>query len=446
MIRSLSSKSARWVCVQLGAREHYAVARALASFGELRCLLTDAWTGPHSAAGLFRRQLRERYHPELADASVRAWTAGLVAFELLSRLKKLSGWNLILARNAWFQTRVARWLARRAAGWQSARQATVLFSYSYTALAPFHVAKTHGWRTVLGQIDPGPPEERIVKELRQSYPQYAGKWQPAPEEYWAAWREECNLADVVMVNSEWSRKALVTEGVPAEKIAVVPLAYEREVADCSAGTWEESEQGVNHRACGEELPGACPKGSRLEGKPFSRQRPLRVLFLGQANLRKGIQDVVAAAEFLSDDPVVFDIVGPHDLLPSSLPANLTLHGPVPRGEAGQWYREADLFVLPTHSDGFALTQLEAMAHGLPVITTSCCGSVVEPGRSGWIVPAGCPTELARAVMAAVNDPVRLAEMGCAAQRRSDEFSIDALSGRLTKLTEKLFSHASPAEA
>jgi glycosyltransferase involved in cell wall biosynthesis len=419
-----------WICVQIGAREHYAVPRALARRGQLQCLLTDAWAPPGSLVGALDRRLHERFHSELAGAAVRAWSAGLLAFELLWRAQRLNGWRRVLARNAWFQARSARYLAallpEQGSGTgcelvspscpQGDSQRVpvsrpVLFAYSYAALQPFRIARERGWRTVLGQIDPGPPEERIVAELRARYPQFAGAWQPAPAEYWAAWLEECSLADVVMVNSEWSREALVAEGVAAEKIAVVPLAY--------------------------DPPQEARTAPRVYPRTFSKQRPLRVLFLGQANIRKGIQDLVRAAERLRNAPVQFDVAGPHGPLPPSLPENLTFRGPVPRGDVGRWYRHADLFVLPTHSDGFALTQIEAMACGLPVVATPRCGTVVEPGRSGWIVEPGNPQQFAEAIRAAISDPQGLAEMSAAAVKRVEDFSIERLGHRLARLGESL---------
>ena len=57
-------------------------------------------------------------------------------------------------------------------------------------------------------------------------PELAADWQAAPPEYWGSWREECKLADRIVVNSEWSREGLVRGGVPGEKISVIPLAYE----------------------------------------------------------------------------------------------------------------------------------------------------------------------------------------------------------------------------
>ena len=202
-------------------------------------------------------------------------------------------------------------------------------------------AKARGWRTVLGQIDPGPPEERIVAELYRQWPEYADQWRPAPREYWDRWREECELADTIMVNSQWSRQALVSEGVPEEKIAVVPLAYEQGAGSTEHGTGNKKNKARSEEQSG--LPASC---SLLPA--FSSSRPMRALFLGQAIVRKGIHDLVRAARSLQKEPVVFDVVGPHGGLPGDLPGNMVFHGPVPRGggqvvRKGRCLRAADPF-------------------------------------------------------------------------------------------------------
>jgi glycosyltransferase involved in cell wall biosynthesis len=400
-MKAVSLVRARWICSQLGAREHYAIPRALAQRGDLRCLLTDAWVRRGGLLGLLNRNLRDRFHPDLAGAAVWRWTTGLLVFEIMARARRLAGWPLIQARNRWFQARAGRYLAEKMG------TGGILFSYSYAALALFQVAKQRGWRTVLGQIDPGPPEERIIAQLHARWPEYSGAWQAAPAEYWAAWREECRLADVIMVNSQWSREAMLEEGVAADKIAVVPLAY--------------------------DPPTQCGNSPRRYPQAFSRQRPLRVLFLGQANLRKGIHDLVAAAEAMQCEPVVFDVAGGHGPLPRSLPDNIRFHGPVARDEVSRWYGQADLFVLPTHSDGFALTQIEAMAHGLPVIATPRCGAVVRPNENGWIIEPGNPSQLSAVLGEARSRPRRLADMSAVAVNRARDFSLDRLGDRLFQI-------------
>ena len=130
----------------------------------------------------------------------------------------------------------------------------------------------------------------------------------------------------------------------------------------------------------------------LSGFSFSKSSPLKVLFLGQVILRKGIQYLIAAARLLERENIRFDVVGPIGISREAMataPGNVTFHGRTGRDQAADCYRRSHLFVLPTLSDGFAITQLEAMAHGLPVITTPCCGEVVSDGVDGFIVPARC---------------------------------------------------------
>jgi glycosyltransferase involved in cell wall biosynthesis len=89
------------------------------------------------------------------------------------------------------------------------------------------------------------------------------------------------------------------------------------------------------------------------------------------------------------------------------------------------YQRADLLVLPTMHDGFGVVVAEAMASGLPVITTDRCGAAewIRPGDTGWIVPAGDTDALAAAMDAAIHARSRLRDMGMAARR-----DIEALAG------------------
>src|SRR5206468_3039651 len=96
----------------IGAREHYAVARALHRRRALELLATDVWIRPGSPLGALGADLRARFHPDLKSAEVFAPNAGSIAFTLRSNVSGLGGWPRILARNEWFQKEVVRRLAR----------------------------------------------------------------------------------------------------------------------------------------------------------------------------------------------------------------------------------------------------------------------------------------------------------------------------------------------
>ena len=416
----------KWVCCQLGAREHYAIPRALFRIGMFGCLVTDAWVPSSSLLAKccgHSSKFRHRFHSELRKARVKAFNSSLVLFEMLARARDSKGWPKILARNQWFQRKIVSFLRSQVSTLNSVkergshgalRSQLVLCSYSYTALEPFRYARSLGWKTLLVQIDPGPDEERIVVEETAREPELAGEWHPAPPEYWAFWREECKLADSIVVNSEWSREGLIRGEVPAEKISIIPLAYEAaEIRN------QKSEVG----------------GARVYPKRFTADRPLRVLFLGLINLRKGVARLLEAARILRDEPVEFWMVGPVEIADAGTignPGSVKWFGPVKRNQATQFYRDADVFILPTLSDGFAITQLEAQAHGLPVIASKNCGKVVENGVNGYILDEPTAACIADAVRDCLASPDRLEKLA-SASGVPDKFTIEALANQLQRL-------------
>jgi glycosyltransferase involved in cell wall biosynthesis len=353
-----------WICCQLGAREHYAIPRALHQTNNLALFITDAWVKPrsllNSVPNPLLKSLQERFHPDLAEALVQDFTTSLIQFELTQRFRKTSDWDRMIARNQWFQSQAVRHLKRVTSLLVSSNSRPVLFTYSYAALDLLRYAKSQGWYTVLGQIDPGPVEEQIVIAEHQKYPELAPAWQPVPSYYWENWRAECELADRILVNSTWSKQALEQARIAANKIEIVPLTY---TSPASAHTFQ-----------------------RTYPSHFSAQRPLRVLFLGLVVLRKGIAALLEAAALLQDEPIEFWMVGSMgiDRSKAMLP-NIRWIGAVPRSQVAQYYQQADVFLFPTLSDGFGLTQLEAQAWKLPLIVSRFCGEVVKDGINGLVL-------------------------------------------------------------
>ena len=411
-----------WFCAQLGAREHYAVPRALHQERRLAGLLTDAWVPPRSLLGRLpprlSGRLRERFHPELASACVAAFTAGLLFFEAAHR-RRLRGWDLMMARNQWFERQVVARLQSAACqtpaepasavGSSAAGPRRVLFAYSYAALGPLRWARAQGWATVLCQIDPGPVEAEIVAREHRQHPELGSRWQPPPPAYWTAWRAECELADAIVVNSDWSREGLLGQGILAGKIHVVPLIY--------------------------QSPGDARSLPKTYPERFSATRPLRVLFLGQVNLRKGVARVLEAARQLRGEPIEWWLAGPRDFDPP--PADLAAPGlrwigPVRRGEVSRYYEQADLFLFPTLSDGFGLTQLEAQARRLPLIVSRTCGAVVRDGANGFLLPEASPEAIVTVLLECLRQPARLAAMS-ARSGVAAEFSAGCVASLLLKL-------------
>ena len=408
-----------WICCQLGAREHYAIPRSLHQSGQLAQLITDAWVPPRSPLNRLPqsilRPFRDRYHPDLSSAPVQAFTPSLIQFEATQKLKKTADWDRMIARNHWFQARTIQHLEAAQGipdpcGICFAARPT-LFTYSYAALELLKYAKSNGWKTVLGQIDPGIIEEKIVIAEHAKYPDLAPQWQPVPPGYWNDWEQECELADRILVNSRWSADLLEKTGVDPEKIKIVPLVY------------KSSSQLFN----------------RTYPAEFSRSRPLRVLFLGQVNLRKGMAAVLDAVRQLESLPIEFWFVGSQQI---AIPADLADHpqvrwvGTVPRSQTQQYYQQADVFLFPTLSDGFGLTQLEAQSWRLPLITSRYCGEVVQDQVNGVVLPEVTGETIAAVLQDFVTAPQRLADLS-QGSGQLHQFSIEHLSDQLHAIQQDL---------
>lgn len=354
-------------------------------------------------------RLTSRFHEELSDAEVYAFNASALSQGLAQRFTKRNNpYGQYLRVGSRFGRNVRAALRKRKdQHWEN----TVFFGYDTGFFEAAAWAKNRGAACVVGQMDPARTEVEMVREEEKLWPGWAKKPIIVPEEYFLWRQSEWALADIVMVNSRWTHDALLKQGVPASKLAIVPLAYEVDET---------------------KVLGPIP--------PKEVNDPLRVLFLGQVNIRKGIPYLIEAARLMKGTPVQFDIVGPisiADQFVVSAPSNVRFHGSVTRDKVQNFYSQADVFVLPTISDGFALTQLEAMSHGLPVITTPNCGDVVTDGVDGFLVPARNAAALAEALLKLAEDPERLQAMQESARDRVTAFSLDQLDKDLRQLEARL---------
>jgi glycosyltransferase involved in cell wall biosynthesis len=414
---------ADWICSQLGAREHYAVPRALHRAGRLGAFYTDFWAGPiirKLSVGRLR-PFAARFHPDFIGRSsmVRSWNLQTLGWELFLRRRFADGSSSLKGRSPYhgfievgrrFARCVREHLKRRA----DLKPDSVFFSYDTGALETLEWCRERGIKCILNQMDPNRVEVELVRAEERQWPGWAPAAIQVPEEYFTRREREWSLADRVVVNSEFSRQALLRQGVPPEKLSVMPLCYEAEVRS------RKSEP------------------STLDSQLSTT--PLRVLFLGQVILRKGIQYLIETAKLLANENVRFDVVGPIGISREALataPGNMTFHGRTGRVQAADWYRRSHLFVLPTLSDGFAITQLEAMANGLPVIATPFCGEVVSDGVDGFVVPPRDAGALARTFQRYLGQPDLLVAQSKAALMKVSHFTLDQLADNLSGLENSL---------
>jgi glycosyltransferase involved in cell wall biosynthesis len=187
--------------------------------------------------------------------------------------------------------------------------------------------------------------------------------------------------------SEWARRSLVRDyGVPEERTAVVPAGIDLE-------RWKFP---IRERV----QPGL----------------PIRLLFVGGDFRRKGGPLLLKVLQDRFPTEFELDVVTREPVPPQ--PHLRVHHGLTPGSEPLlALYQAADAFVLPTLADCSPVAAVEAMAAGLPVITTTVGANAeaVEDGQSGWLVPPGDASALAERLAAIAKDPAMLARMGDAAR-------------------------------
>jgi len=158
--------------------------------------------------------------------------------------------------------------------------------------------------------------------------------------------------------------------------------------------------------------------------PAPHEREPIVLSVGRLAAGKGLPELVRAARMVVDrhrDPALrFVLIGQGPLLPrlhdlvreAGLQGRFDFRGAIPaarRDELVRLYQTASAFVLPSHHEGMSTVLLEAMACGMPVISTAVGGAleVVVDGDNGVLVPPHDPGALAEALLTLLEDePLR----------------------------------------
>ncbi|MBC8002848.1 MAG: glycosyltransferase family 4 protein [Opitutaceae bacterium] len=374
----MQSSDQRWIVAQEGSRQSYAVPIAFSRLGHLRTFYVDVWCRwgrnllRHGPAGA--RALATHYSPEIPSERVVSFNRWAVVDRVQSHLSRR---RLSTVQQGEQYCRFGKCFASavrdRLAVLELDPARDRFFGFNTNCLEALEHLRERGILTVVDQVDPAKVEEDMVAEESERWPGWDRTPGRMPQSYWDRLKAEWKTADLVLVNSAWSAKALVSQGLAEAKIIVVPLAIDL----------------AHHHV----------------QEPIASEGRLQVLWLGNIILRKGIQYLVEAARRLVDLPIDFRLAGPlgiSDAAVRKFPPNLKLLGRLTRDQLTHAYRQAHVFVLPTISDGFAITQLEAMAHGLPVVTTPNCGEVVTDGVDGFIVPARDSGALADA-FARLND-------------------------------------------
>lgn len=236
--------------------------------------------------------------------------------------------------------------------------------------------------------------EQLAEEFRENGLVYPQNSSPVEMRAFAA----ASIADAVFVPSEVMRIGVIRSGISPERVIIVP--YDSSLA------------------------------LRILSRPLQTKPdggPLKLLFVGIIRLGKGIRHLMRAYEAMRaklGDHIELGLVGSvaeggAEVL-ANLPKGVTYYGKRGPAELEALYGASDVFIFPSLSEGFSLVTQEALASGLPVITTAAAGSQVEDGVTGFVVPPRDSDALVAAAMALYDSPDLRKRMSAAARAVSEE--------------------------
>jgi glycosyltransferase involved in cell wall biosynthesis len=205
--------------------------------------------------------------------------------------------------------------------------------------------------------------------------------------------QEIQLADHIFVPSSFVQKSLTDAGIKPDKIRVVPF-------------------------------GAPIEYFHPQPKP---DQLFRALFVGRVGPRKGVHYLLQAWQELQLPYAELLLVGVNEFPAQWLKPYLDVirYIPsVPHSALNEYYITASVLVLPSLVEGLPLVLLEAMACGIPIITTPNAGGLdlITNGIEGFIVPIRDVESLTEKLEWCYRHPQELAQMGRAARKKAEQFS------------------------
>lgn len=420
--RNDSATTPRIVVAHSGKQHAYRHAAAVQRLRHLERFITSAYYKPDCfpdrLAARFRRldaALRRRCSDEIdSQRVIRRWRYELP--ELLVRTVIGNGRcteALVNHRDARFD----RWVARE---W--ATRGDIYWGFQGSCLESLRAARSAG---VIAVAEFATAHVTLAQQVLQAEAERHPEWADTisnfrfPQWYRERLEQEPQEADYCVAASSFTKRSLLAVGVEEQRVKLLPLGADvRQFAEA-----ERSPDG-----------------------------PFRILFVGGIGQRKGLKYLLEAVRRLHATSIDLVLVGPKLGPCRALEAYqglFTWKGRLDQPGVVHEMHLAHVLVLPSVFEGFGLVIPEAMATGLPVITStrSIGPEIITDGIEGFVLEPDDIDGLATKLDWMASHRRQSCEMGRAAARRAREFSWQAHQRRLAAIIAEIWneSHAATGE-
>jgi glycosyltransferase involved in cell wall biosynthesis len=251
---------------------------------------------------------------------------------------------------------------------------------------------------------------KVYQQILKDYPDWGFALQQKRKELIDLEEKEMELAEQIVVASTFSKKSLIENGIQEDKISVIPYGVDSETFR--------------------------PLSERKNG-------PVRFVFVGLVDSRKGVPLLLDAWSKVRRSGEPLTIIGPvtdaiRKKIHQSDPAIQVL-GRLSLEEIKKNLPSFDVMIFPSYFEGFGLVILEALACGLPVITTeaTCAPDVVEQNSDGFIFRSGNLDELRNHIQNFLNNGEKMKQYSKAARSKALHYSWANYGDQWTNILKEL---------
>lgn len=178
-----------------------------------------------------------------------------------------------------------------------------------------------------------------------------------------------------------------------------------------------------------------------ERKPVA-ESPLTCIFVGRFEKRKGIYDFLALAEQLQGEEIHFLVVGFDPLQLQKPLKNVTIVGKVSNEKLFDYYDKSHVFLMPSYSEAFGITILEAMARGLVILASDIPGmrEKIEAERNGYLFPPGDIEKIKERLLYLKNNPKEISRMSRNNLEDVQRFTVERQAKQYLEVYRNVLSH------